>query len=45
MRLNGKAALACTAPVAPDAGTLKVEPFRREQVIRDLLCHLNGRQE
>lgn len=42
VRLDGKAALACTTPVAPGAGPLRVEPFRREQVIRDLLCHLNG---
>ena len=41
VRLNGKAALACTTPVAPEAGVLKVEPYRRERVIRDLLCHLN----
>jgi succinate dehydrogenase/fumarate reductase-like Fe-S protein len=42
VRLNGKAALACTAPVGPDAGAITVEPFKRERVIRDLLCHLTG---
>jgi len=42
VRLNGRSALACTAPVRPDAGTLTVEPYKRELVIRDLMCHLGA---
>ena len=41
VRLNGKAALACTVPVAADSAPLALEPYRRERLIRDLLCHLD----
>jgi succinate dehydrogenase / fumarate reductase iron-sulfur subunit len=40
VRLNGRAALACTAPVRPEVLAITVEPYRRDRVIRDLLCHL-----
>jgi succinate dehydrogenase/fumarate reductase-like Fe-S protein len=38
VRVNGKAALACTMPVSAESGVLMVEPVSRERVIRDLLC-------
>ena len=42
VRVDGRAVLACTAPVRPEAGAITVEPFKRERVIRDLLCRLTG---
>lgn len=42
VRLDGKAALACTTPVQPGPEPLQVEPYRRERVIRDLLCRLGS---
>jgi len=42
VRLDGKAVLACTAPVRPGVELHQVEPLRREQVIRDLLCRLGS---
>lgn len=42
VRLNGRAALACTVAVSAESGPITVEPFRRETVIRDLLCRMTG---
>jgi succinate dehydrogenase/fumarate reductase-like Fe-S protein len=42
VKLNGKACLACTAPVPADAELITVEPISEERVIRDILCDLGG---
>lgn len=39
IRVNGKAALACTTPVSADSAVLVLEPIDRERVARDLLCN------